>query len=360
MCPAIAARKWRSASAHCFASELHVAEPEVRLRVGRDPRSGSVSSACRSVGPFELAGRHLREPAPRARACPSGSGRARRDTASLRRRRSRAPAAARRPPDPPRPVPSAWRRESRSTRSFRAARLRRDPTSTRLRVSAGSIATSKSSGFGAAMYLNSAGAHRAQRAPSEVEQRRKRLRVELARWRLAPAQRPASSMPSLSNRATPSCEQHRGRKVHEPDSAADDGRRDPWTGDDQRHPQRRVVDEQAVADFAVLAERLAVVGGDDDQRGRRVVSERLRAPGRPADPLRRSHRRTARATGRRSDGSPYGACGSNRWTHRKKRCGAMLAQPRDRLVHDDAAGPFVGGAPVRRRAACDRRRSGSP
>ena len=151
-----------------------------------------------------------------------------------------------------------------------------------------------------------------------------------------------------------------GARSTSPTGARTTDVRDAWAGDDQRHPQRRVVDEQAVADLAVLAERLAVIGGDDDQRGRRVGPSASIT--RPDLPIRFRDLVVVRAArpGGRSDGSPYGACGSNRWTQRKKRSGAMLGQPRDRLVHDDAAGPFVGGPPVARRAACDRRRSGSP
>ena len=35
-------------------------------------------------------------------------------------------------------------------------------------------------------------------------------------------------------------------------------------GEDHRHMQRRLIQQQAVRQFAVLAERLAVIAGDDD------------------------------------------------------------------------------------------------
>ena len=38
----------------------------------------------------------------------------------------------------------------------------------------------------------------------------------------------------------------------------------PGAGHDQRHVQRGVVEEEPMIRFAVLAERLAVIGGDDD------------------------------------------------------------------------------------------------
>ena len=37
-------------------------------------------------------------------------------------------------------------------------------------------------------------------------------------------------------------------------------------GDDERHPQRRFIGEDAVGELAVLAEAFAVIGGDDDER----------------------------------------------------------------------------------------------
>ena len=45
--------------------------------------------------------------------------------------------------------------------------------------------------------------------------------------------------------------------------------------DDQRHVERRLVGEQAVRALAVLAEALAVIGGDDDQRGTRLRGEAI-------------------------------------------------------------------------------------
>ena len=87
-------------------------------------------------------------------------------------------------------------------------------------------------------------------------------------------------------------------------------------GHDQRHAHRRLVGEEPVRLFAVFAQRLAMVGGHDDQRG--VEQPRLAQP--IEEPAERGVRegdlgvvrvRPARLVGRRA----YGACGSNRWTH---------------------------------------------
>ena len=43
--------------------------------------------------------------------------------------------------------------------------------------------------------------------------------------------------------------------------------------DDQRHMQRRLVRKQAVCLLAVLAEALAVIARDDDQRGTRLARQ---------------------------------------------------------------------------------------
>ena len=49
-------------------------------------------------------------------------------------------------------------------------------------------------------------------------------------------------------------------------TAADAAGRDARRADDQRHAQHALVDEDAVIALAVLAERLAVIAGDDDDR----------------------------------------------------------------------------------------------
>ena len=48
--------------------------------------------------------------------------------------------------------------------------------------------------------------------------------------------------------------------------ASDDAGADRRPGQDERHGERRVVREQPVRRLAVFAERLAVIGGDDDDR----------------------------------------------------------------------------------------------
>ncbi len=72
---------------------------------------------------------------------------------------------------------------------------------------------------------------------------------------------------------------HRGRREVDETHRSVDGswlhtgtRQDPW------HPQRRVVDEDAVRNLAVLAERLAVIGRHRDQRRCRGLAERIDQP----------------------------------------------------------------------------------
>ena len=64
-------------------------------------------------------------------------------------------------------------------------------------------------------------------------------------------------------------------------------RRRPELGDDQRHAQRRLVGEDAVRQLAVLAEALAVIGGDDDERlarqARQAIEERAERVVGPGD-----------------------------------------------------------------------------
>ena len=72
-------------------------------------------------------------------------------------------------------------------------------------------------------------------------------------------------------------------------------RRDAGSAHQQRHAQRRVVDEDAVRVLAVLAERFAVIAGGDDQRVGRDAGRARRSAARPRDPRSRSHRRIDRA-----------------------------------------------------------------
>ena len=81
----------------------------------------------------------------------------------------------------------------------------------------------------------------------------------------------------------------------------------PGHAHDQRHVQRRVVEEDAVRVLAVVAERLAVIGGDDDDGvGRRRLNETADRADRPP----RSRRRTATRRTAPSDrpGGSYGSC----------------------------------------------------
>ena len=217
---------------------------------------------------------------------------------------------------------------------------------TRLTVSPASVLTRYSSGFGAAMYLNPPRADRPQRAPSEVEQWRERLGVELARRQIPTGQRRRQVDAVRIEAGHTELPEQRRREIDEADVGLDHGGAQLWAGHDQRHPQRRVVDEHAVADLAVLAERLPMVGRDGDDGRAGVAAERLDQSHDLAirfGDLVVVARRDRPAIG----ASPYGACGSNRWTHRKKRCARWCVQPCDRLVCDDAAWPFAGGTALR-------------
>jgi len=68
----------------------------------------------------------------------------------------------------------------------------------------------------------------------------------------------------------------RRREVHEAHHLADPLRLDAGPGDHERHAELRVVDVAAGRQLAVLAERLAVIGRDDDDRAivRRAPRER--------------------------------------------------------------------------------------
>ena len=162
-------------------------------------------------------------------------------------------------------------------------------------------------------------------------------------------------MPSLSNAFTPSSGSTVGATSTSGHRRVADGSRHAGTGNHQRHPQRGVVDEQAVRHLAVLAERFTVIGGDDDQRPRRSLAQRLQRPARPAGPpppprrhtgrspaVRSVRRRTARAA-RTSASTGSGAI---------QRSPAARRSPRRR--HHSRRARWRAGPECR--AACGRRR----
>ena len=146
-------------------------------------------------------------------------------------------------------------------------------------------------------------AHRAQIAPAVVQQRHERFgerrlvvhRHPLQRVRQAAARRARRSRApgQLENR--PSADRSSAPRFR----AACRASRRP--ADHERHPQRRLVDEIAVHVFAVLAQRLAVIGRDNHQcaieraalaQGADQTADELVGPGdrpvvRPAGVLRR-------------------------------------------------------------------------
>jgi len=68
-------------------------------------------------------------------------------------------------------------------------------------------------------------------------------------------------------RSEPHRVEHGWQNVDVPHGIVDDTRREePRLIHDQRHTQRRVVRKQSVSLFAVVAQRFAMVAGDDDER----------------------------------------------------------------------------------------------
>ena len=124
--------------------------------------------------------------------------------------------------------------------------------------------TWNSSGFGAAMNFHPPDRIARSGAQPNSTSGANDLGVELALRRLLrPLNAGDRSMPSTSggahrperaHRRRDVGQRHRGRRSQCPADV-------PGPRDQQRHAQRRVVDEDAVADFAVLAERLAVIAG---------------------------------------------------------------------------------------------------
>ena len=120
----------------------------------------------------------------------------------------------------------------------------------------------------------------AEVAPAEVEARGQRLRVERLRGRAldeSPQRLAGEHRPARSHGLDDG-----GRDVGEAHRRGDPAARRPTrTAHEQRHVERRVVDEQAVALFAVLAEGLAVIGGEDHDRrlGPRVPGRHERRDG---------------------------------------------------------------------------------
>ena len=75
-----------------------------------------------------------------------------------------------------------------------------------------------------------------------------------------------------------------------PHGGADDPRgQEPRRAKDERHAQGRLVGEDAVRRLAVLAERLAVVGGEDDERPLTRARREERLEERPQGGIRRRH-----------------------------------------------------------------------
>ena len=123
---------------------------------------------------------------------------------------------------------------------------------------------------------------------------------------------------------------------------AHDARRERRRGDDHRHVQRRFVKQKAVRQLAVLAERFAVIAGDDDDRvaaiDRREQARHLRVDVRDLAVVRLRIRRRRRVRRVRIVEMHPG----------EERARVVLPQPRQRAVDDLAR----RGARLRRFRCC--------
>jgi hypothetical protein len=106
---------------------------------------------------------------------------------------------------------------------------------------------------------------RVQRAPSEIEQGSEGLRIQIAvGQRGSRARRPEIDAVGIEWCDAEQAH-HRRRDVDERYAIVDGASaRDTRSADDERHAQRRVVDEDAVADLTVLAECLPMIGCGHD------------------------------------------------------------------------------------------------
>ncbi len=113
-------------------------------------------------------------------------------------------------------------------------------------------------------------APRVERRPSEMQEGRERL--DVGRLLRPAARRRAAQRPPVragQRLEAREVEERRGHVYEARERARDGPPRQTGTGGDERHAHRGVVDEYAVRLLAVLAEALAVVGRDQDDRARR-------------------------------------------------------------------------------------------
>ena len=222
----------------------------------------------------------------------------------------------------------------------------RRPEATRLRCSRASFARSYSSGSGSSMYFAAAAQHAVERGPAAVRRRRRAPRSTAARGGRLRAGREGQQAPArqaLGRRAWPARRARWARCPRGRPGASTTARpRQAGRVEDQRHAQRRLVGEQAVRPLAVLAEALAVVGGDDHQRvvgaaasssgarsGSSAASAAATSPdvGLAGDSARRTARRARRARGDRRDGPSRSSAGRPpRRSH--SRAAATVSTPR--------------------------------
>jgi hypothetical protein len=130
-----------------------------------------------------------------------------------------------------------------------------------------------------------------KRGPAAVERRAQRLEVALGRRVLAPGDERQEASPRQVRGRLESQEVENGRDdVDVPNGGADDSRaQEPRRAKDEGHAQGRVVGEGAVRRLAVLAERLAVVGGEDDEHSPTGARREKRLEERPQGGIRSRH-----------------------------------------------------------------------
>ena len=324
----------------------HVAEPHVRLRVLRDPRrisrkrlleraprsSPDVTCASRAASSRRSLGSGRHAPRVAAAAGRVAERLQARERLRIRRRTARGSVAAE--------IASILRASSAAR-----VRLRRDQSSRLAGVAHDVVELGAAAPRCTSTARRGACAAGSSRNRAAARTTRRRARARYRAPRRVPDER---SMPSASNGRRRTMRGDRRRDVDERHRIVHDRPRRGHAGpaNDQRHAQRRVVDEHAVADFAVLAERLAVIRGERRSAWTPAIGpERLEQPAACAVRLRdlvvvARLARTLRVD--RVAGSPYGACGSNRCTQRKNRSPRCRASHAKRLVDDRAARPLVG------------------
>ena len=177
----------------------------------------------------------------------------------------------------------------------------------------------------------------AQRRPATVEPRAQRLEVALGRRVLAPGDHRQQAPPRQAGGRLEPQEIENGRDdVDVTNGGANDARgQQSRSAKDERHAQGRLVGEDAVRRLAVLTERLAVVGGEDDEDAITRARREERLEERPQGGVRRRHlalvglaRIGSRRTGREARTGSAARTGGRRRTTSGREPTRSTAAPR--------------------------------